>query len=426
MKELNKELLGSLVVLYIEDEDFIRDEVSYFLGNQVKELIVAKDGIEAIEKFKEYEPDLLITDLQMPKMNGIEMLEKLNNKNVPVIVTTAYSDVEYFLKAIELRVNKFIIKPIDLYQLMHDIQDCILSTHLRDRLFEKEQLLNIVDENVLVSVTDKNGVIIDASSAFCDFVEYSREELIGATHRILKHPDTPNSFYEQMWKEIISGKVFKTEIRNRKKSGKEYWAKLTITPVIKNGEVVNYTAIRQDITNKKKLEKLSIEDELTTLYNRRYFNKVMDREIRRVKRDNSSLSLLTFDIDFFKKYNDTYGHPEGDEVLRKVAKKLKECTLRSTDYVFRTGGEEFAVLFSSKNKEEAYDYACSIVNKVEDMKIIHEQSLVSDYLTISGGLIVQKAEDVVDEKTIYKLSDEALYEAKQNGRNQVVLSKESK
>lgn len=426
MKKINKELLSSITILYVEDEEMIREEVSYFFKKYIKNFYVAKNGLEGIELFKEVKPDIIITDIQMPKMNGLDMLKQIDTKNIPVIITTAYSDIDYFLRAIELNINKFVIKPIDLMELVRDIQDCIFESNLRDKLFEKENLLKIVDENVLISITDKHGVIIDASHAFCDFVEYTKEELIGETHRILKHEDTPESFYENMWSKIVAGNVFKTEIRNRKKSGSIYWATLTITPVFKDGEIVNFTAIRQDITNKKKLELLSIEDDLTKLYNRRHFNKIIDKEIRRVKREKSTLSLLSFDIDYFKKYNDTYGHPKGDKVLEEVSLVLKESTLRASDFAFRMGGEEFCIIFSGSNVEESLTYANDIVNKIEALQIEHKTSGVADNVTISAGLVVLST-DVLDEpEALYKYSDEALYEAKINGRNQVVLSKMSK
>lgn len=426
MKKINKELLSNITILYVEDEEMIRDEIYNFFKNYVKNFHVAKNGLEGLELYSEFKPDLIITDIQMPKMDGLEMLKRIENKNIPVIITTAYSDIDYFLKAIELNINKFVIKPIDLMELVFSIQDCVISDHMQDKLFEKENLLNIVDENVLISITDKHGHIIDASHAFCEFVEYSKDELIGKTHSILKHEDTPNSFYEKMWKKIMSGNIYKSEIRNRKKNGDTYWANLTITPVFKDGEIVNFTAIRQDITSAKKLELLSIEDDLTKLYNRRYFNKIIDKELRRVKRDNSTLSLLTLDIDYFKKYNDTYGHPKGDKALEEVAKLLKESTLRATDYSFRMGGEEFSIIFSGIGIDESLAYANEIVRKVEMLHIEHTSSLSSKYLTISAGLIVLNSKHLDNIETLYKFSDEALYEAKLNGRNQVVLSKNSK
>lgn len=426
MKKLNKELLDSVTILYVEDEKSIQDEVAYFFKKHIPNFYLASNGLEGIEVFKSVNPDIIITDIQMPKMNGLDMLKQLNLKNVPVIITTAYSDVDYFIKAIELNVKKFVTKPIDLFELLFAIQECISETHLKNKLFEKENLLTIVDENVLLSMTDTKGIIIDASHAFCDFVGYSKEELVGNTHQILKHEDTKDSFYKKMWKHIQEGKVFKSEIKNRKKSGDIYWANLTITPVFKDEKIINYIAIRQDITNKKKLELLSIEDDLTKLYNRRHFNEIIDREIRRIKRDKSSLSLLSLDIDFFKKYNDTYGHPSGDDVLVEVAKVLKSSTLRSTDYAFRMGGEEFCIIFSGSNIEDSFDYAKDIINKIESLQIEHNTSSVSKYITSSAGLVVMNYDILTNTQDLYKYADEALYRAKINGRKQVILSKESK
>lgn len=426
MKKINKELLLNLIVLYVEDEDMIREEVTYFLSRNIPNFHTAKNGEEGYELFHEINPDLIITDIQMPKMNGIDMLKKINKKSVPVIVTTAYSDLDYFLQAIELQVNKFVIKPIDLMQLIYDIQDCFLTTHLRDQLFEKDNLLEIVDENVLLSITDKDGVIIDASTAFTNFIGYNKTELIGNKHSLLIHEDTPDEFYKNMWSQISSGKVFTSEIKNRKKDGEIYWANLTITPVFNDGEIVNFIAIREDITNAKKLELLSIEDDLTKLYNRRHFNEILGKEIRRVKREGISLSLLSLDIDYFKKYNDTYGHPKGDEILKQVAKALKESTSRATDYVFRVGGEEFCIIFSALDIEDSMSYAKQIVKNIENLKIEHSANSASEYVTISAGLIVQNSKYIDNEEELYKSSDKALYKAKVNGRNQVYLSNKSK
>ena len=418
MKTINKDLLSNITILYIEDEKMIRDEVSYFFSKYVKNFHTATNGQEGLELYNQIKPDLIITDIQMPKMNGLDMIKEINNKKIPIIITTAFSDIDYFLKAIELNVSKFIIKPINLMELVKSIQECVYNNIIGDKLFEKENLLRIVDENVLISITDKDGKIIDASSAFCDFVEYSKEELMGKTHKILRHSDTTDEFYINMWQQISSGKKFNTEIKNRKKSGEIYWANLTITPVIKDGEIINYTAIRQDITNKKRLEQLAIEDTLTGVYNRRYFNKIIEKELRRTKRENLNLCLLSIDIDDFKKYNDTFGHPKGDEVLIKVAQSLKTFASRAADFVFRMGGEEFCIIFSGLDTEKSLEFSNELVKKIENLQIEH---IEDRFVTISAGLVCMNANDILDEEELYRFSDDALYEAKARGKNQVVL-----
>eukprot|EP01029_Cantina_marsupialis_P032403 TRINITY_DN98675_c0_g1_i1.p1 TRINITY_DN98675_c0_g1~~TRINITY_DN98675_c0_g1_i1.p1 ORF type:complete len:428 (-),score=37.44 TRINITY_DN98675_c0_g1_i1:43-1326(-) len=425
MNKIDKKLLANTSVLYVEDEELIRDEMHYFLCKYLKNIYVAKNGQEGLDLFNEVNPDIIITDLQMPVMNGLEMLKLIDNKNIPVIITTAFSDIEYFMQAIELRVDKFIVKPIDLGEILEGIQTLVSRSNLKQRLFENDKLLEIIDENVLISITDTEGTIIDVSDAFCEYVGYTKTELLGQNHRIIRHEDTNDSFFFEMWKTIKSGKTFKSEIKSRKKSNEECWANITITPVIKNNEIINFIAIRQDITNKKKLEKLAIHDDMTGLYNRRYLNKIIDSEIRRTKREKTSLSLLTIDIDNFKKYNDTYGHPAGDEVLVKVAKVLKDNAQRASDFCFRMGGEEFGILFSDLGIEKSITFSEEIVKAVANLKIKHEGSDTGDYLTVSAGLIVQSHEYLESFKELYKHSDDALYESKQKGKNQIHLSDKS-
>jgi len=425
MSSLNTELLKNITVLYVEDEESVREEVAHFCKNFIPSFYTAQNGEEGLELFSKIKPDLVITDIQMPKMNGLEMIKKLNS-NTPIIVTTAYSDTDFFLEAIELQVSKFNIKPIKLNQLLLDIQNSVSHSILKEELFEKDNLLDIVDENVLISITDNKGIIIDASTAFCNFVKYSKAELLGENHKKLRHPDTPDSFYENMWSTINSKKVFRSEVKNLNKDGEIYWALLTITPVIdENGHIINFTAIRQDITNRKKLEAASIEDELTKLYNRRYFNKIIDKEIRRVKRDKMSLSLMCIDIDNFKKYNDTYGHPAGDIILEKTSACLKKSASRAGDYVFRLGGEEFGIISSGVDSSKTVNFMSSIVKEIEDLKLEHKKNDASDFVTISAGLVILPSEEIIDAKQLYQYADEALYKAKSQGRNKLVVSDKS-
>jgi len=167
----------------------------------------------------------------------------------------------------------------------------------------------------------------------------------------------------------------------------------------------------------KKLEELSLTDPLTGVANRRHFEKVLDLEWRRCMRSKQPLSLVMIDIDYFKLYNDTYGHVKGDICLKKVAEVLKENLKRAGDFVARYGGEEFVVILPNTDIRGACFLAETFRTKVEEMKIPHEKSKVSKYLTISLGV----ASIVPDENSSYeellKSADEALYRAKQKSRN---------
>lgn len=424
MEKLNKELLSKITILYVEDENSISEQVEFFFSKYVKKFYLAKNGIEGIELFNKVKPNILVTDIQMPQMNGLDMIKELSTfkHNVPIIITTAYSDAEYFLRAIELGVDKFVIKPVNLIDLISGVQQLFLKNHLQSEITEKDLLLDIVNKNVLYSITDLEGKIIDVSDAFCELTGYLKSEIIGEDFRIIKHEDVLEDF-SYILEDTKNGKDSEIVIKNKGKGNIEFWSKVDVTPIYKEGKIVKIMFIRQDITDKKKLEELAIKDELTQVYNRRYFNQIQDSEIRRVKRENTYLSLLCIDIDYFKKYNDSFGHLKGDEILIKISQCLKSNLLRATDYLFRVGGEEFCILFSGMNVEESVSFSENIIKSVEQLGIKQKDKSV---VTISAGLIVQKGKDISDSMTFYRYSDDALYEAKEKGKNQVVLSKFSK
>jgi len=168
------------------------------------------------------------------------------------------------------------------------------------------------------------------------------------------------------------------------------------------------------------LEQLSITDQLTSLYNRRHFDNIFKAELHRAQRDQKPLILVSFDIDFFKKLNDHYGHSVGDEALMKIGQKLKKVCRRSNDFSFRLGGEEFAVITTDKNHKDGVKYGERIRKYIEDLKIPNINSEVSDYMTVSVGVVVANPESGYDPKRLMKVVDQRLYAAKDLGRNQVV------
>ena len=172
----------------------------------------------------------------------------------------------------------------------------------------------------------------------------------------------------------------------------------------------------------KKLENVSYTDSLTGLHNRRYFNMIYDRELKRAKRNNSYITFMMLDIDFFKQYNDTYGHIEGDFALKSVAKVLKDTLRRPADFVFRLGGEEFGVLLIQTDESNSARLARAICNAVRGREIKHESSKVNQYLTISAGVVCCIADSALNEDTLISRADEMLYEAKEMGRDRYIIT----
>nr|WP_321268009.1 diguanylate cyclase [uncultured Sulfurimonas sp.] len=172
----------------------------------------------------------------------------------------------------------------------------------------------------------------------------------------------------------------------------------------------------------KKLENVSYTDALTSLHNRRYFNFVYDRELKRAKRTKSYITFMMLDIDFFKQYNDTYGHIEGDFALKSVAKILKDALKRPSDFVFRLGGEEFGVILIDTDESNSAKLAREICDSVKAREIKHESSSVHEFLTISIGVVCCVADEALDEKILVSRADEMLYKAKDSGRNGYVIT----
>lgn len=171
------------------------------------------------------------------------------------------------------------------------------------------------------------------------------------------------------------------------------------------------------------LDRLSSVDALTGIGNRRRFDEVYDQEWRRAKRECIALSLILVDVDFFKKFNDTYGHLAGDAALRQIAQVLAEKLRRPGDLVARYGGEEFGVILPNTSLEGAGLVAQSLKEAVGDLKIPYNKA-ESSFLSISLGVASAFPHTGLNPAELIRLTDEVLYSAKGSGRNQCVLAKD--
>lgn len=170
-----------------------------------------------------------------------------------------------------------------------------------------------------------------------------------------------------------------------------------------------------------RLQTLSQVDELTQLANRRSFQDHLTKEWQRALRSHTPISLILCDVDYFKFYNDTYGHPEGDECLRQVARAIGKAVRRPDDLAARYGGEEFVVLLPNTTAEGAMQIAKDAAERVQALEIEHKSSQVSPYVSISLGVTTLIPKQDMAVSTLVDTADLGLYEAKRRGRNQVVL-----
>lgn len=418
MKRLSKHLQEVM-----EMENFIKvitDGVAIL--DQNKKFIYVNDKLTQITGY---------TKEEFINRDFVELSPRKDRDNVESILEKAFfeTSLESFNKnciakdgrvlVLNVILSKFSDNNSKFIAIIKDITD---ETIMDKRISE---YISIVNDNLISSRTDLKGQITEVSNAFCKISGYEEEELLGENHRIVKHQDTDPKLYKEIWGKLKNDESWKGEIKNRKKDGKAYWVEAYIAPEYDYwGEKKGYISIRHDITDKKQIEEVTMTDELTGIYNRRFFNTIMPRVLNGAKRDNRLICFAMLDIDNFKLYNDTYGHQEGDIALQKVATTIQKYCKRADDYYFRLGGEEFVIVLSMDNKTTAFDHLCKIKDSIEDMKIKHKFNSVSQYMTVSIGMVCINGQNIESLESLYNKADILLYCSKSNGRNCVTFNKD--
>ncbi len=193
--------------------------------------------------------------------------------------------------------------------------------------------------------------------------------------------------------------------------------------LLKSNEVISEQKLELELANEK-LSQLSLTDALTNLWNRRKYNEILDLEWRRCLRFSRPLSLMIIDIDYFKEYNDRYGHLSGDDILVLIAQTLQTAFSRSTDFAARYGGEEFVVLLSETEVDEALDIANRLHARFGGLHIPHAASPIGEYLSVSIGVATIIPTADTSAELLFNLADKAMYHAKSKGKNQVAFASE--
>lgn len=287
-----------------------------------------------------------------------------------------------------------------------------------------------------IALVDGEGRPIESNPALQEMLGYTGEELCGMVFSEYTHPDDLLIDLE-LFKELVDGKRDSYQIEKRyiRKDGQVIWANLRVSLFSSaSNESPHIIGMVEDITplkiNQQKLEeaneklhRLSFMDGLTDVANRRFFDEYLDREWKRAVENKTPVLLILLDIDFFKNYNDTYGHQSGDECLKQVAIALKGTLKRSVDTIARFGGEEFAVVLPNTDLEGASIMAEALRSSVETLRIPHVQSKVSEYVTISVGVATIIPDLVSSPEELISAADKMLYQAKQEGRNRVKIYK---
>ena len=262
--------LKDITLLYIEDETMIRDEFIEIFENEVRALYVGSNGKEGLELYEKHQPDVIITDIRMPLMDGLAMSKIIlaSNPNVPIIVSSAFNDTDYLMKAIKLGIQHYLLKPVNLQELFTTLDKAALQVLQSRRLKESEKLLtqykDAVDKSEIVSKADSKGDITYVNEAFCKISGYTKEELIGKSHNIVRHQDTTTEVFKDLWSTILAKKEWRGLIKNRAKNGSSYFVDSTIIPVLNaDDEIEEFISIRKDVTQRE-VDKLNLEMKLQT------------------------------------------------------------------------------------------------------------------------------------------------------------------
>jgi len=269
-----------------------------------------------------------------------------------------------------------------------------------------------------VMITDTRGKIEYVNQRFTDFTGYQPSEVLGRTPRIMKSDKNPPTLYSELWKTISSGRVWRGELQNRKKSGDHYWEYMTITPIVTEERgISHYLAVQEDITHRKEYEQKLFHqanhDSLTGLPNRMLAMDRLKQSIARTCRDKTKGALFYLDLDGFKKINDNFGHEIGDQVLVMVSKRLKN-NLRETDTVARIGGDEFLVILQGLGNEQQ---CAALAGKI--VRDFHEPFTIAGrdfYATVSIGIALFPG-DGKGPDDLLRNSDSAMYTSKNSGCN---------
>ncbi|NGZ84276.1 sensor domain-containing diguanylate cyclase [Duganella aceris] len=291
-----------------------------------------------------------------------------------------------------------------------------------DELRESDRILRALLDHapVLISTKDLRGTVTMANRHFEILDGYDAATFVGSNVFDL----FPCEIAEQLWCNDRRAALEKRPIReeesvyHRDKTLHTY--RTVKFPLFDDaGEVYATCAVSTDITDAKAAHDDSVTDELTGLKNRRYFNIRFHEEQKRAHRDHRVMTLLLADVDRFKEYNDTYGHPQGDLVLRAVAECLHATLHRPGDLSFRIGGDEFACLFASSGPDESLALAEQIRAGMAARRIPHQSNPPSGHVTLSLGLAFIAHDSALGQCEIYEQADQALYRAKRSGRNMV-------
>lgn len=464
----------SLVKILLIEDDLAQAKLiqEWLLNPQDNqfELKIARrleDGLNYFNSSEHF--DAVLLNLSLPDSYGLETLVRVKstNEKIPVLILTSIDDPRTIVETMRHGAEDYLLKGhFDGNFLISCIKEAIQRQENRDKErveLERDRLMTRMVERIRRSldIQDILQTTVDEVEEFlgvgqvviyrCQVLK-GKKLLVTSQHSTVNFNSMSNLIYnleyiEQLWsnKELKSRctdfqitdannaniNILTVPIWHFQNNDEEaLWGQLTAFDITgkkvwQNWEeefltqLANQIAVAiQQAELYQRLNELATTDELTGLANRRQFKTILNKEWHRAARDNKPLSLIMCDIDYFKSYNDTYGHLLGDETIKKIADVLRQAAKRSSDLAARYGGEEFTLILPNTDQKGALVVAEKIRRNIENLKIPHKKSRISQYVTISLGTATAIPQPFSDCINLIQMADQSLYQAKLNGRNQ--------
>ena len=390
-------------VLYVEDEDRDRNNIAQYLRYRYKDVIEATNGTDAYGLFENNDIDFIITDINMPKMDGLELIRKIRqiDVNIPIIVLSAYSDKDKLMQAMKLNLVDYLVKPVSRLNLKQAIDNALIR-------IEKTTKIDMSAYNELlesVIIFDEQNNILDCNSATLSMFGYeSKDDVIGLSAYAMTL-EKENTKIDKAKNSIthINGEIYLL-----KKDKTVFVAKTKSKTTIINFKKLRIVSIVDLSTT---IKEYSV-DILTKLQTRRTLEFEFNNMVSKCYIENETACAMFLDIDNFKYINDTFGHQEGDEAIKKISKILLNG-VRGSDLVVRWGGDEFMVLLLNTSISHARNIAENIRKNVSKINIGDGVNMAC-----SIGIDSIKYEDTLSDVT--SRIDKALRNAKRGSKDCVV------
>ncbi len=349
-----------LKLLYVEDNKDSREMTSMILEDFFDNILIAIDGEDGYQKFIQNDIDIIITDINMPKMNGLEMIAKIKeiDADIPILVLSAHNEDDFFIKSIKLGVDGYLLKPIDLEQLVAMINKTVKKfqyiNEAKSNLYLLQEYQKATNTSSIVSKTDKKGIITFVNDNFCKISGYKREELIGKNHNIVRHPDNPKSIFKDMWHTIKDKKeIWQGIVRNRTKNGKSYYVDAVVMPILDlEGNIIEYISLRNDITD--------------------IMNPV--KQLNDAIKNAKEPILVYLKLDKFDMLMEFYDNEIIETIQNEVRKYLQNKFIKiyNFDKVYQLPNGEYAILVEKSNFTDRRSF-------IENLKNI-QKNINNDYI----------------------------------------------